>query len=275
MLASSCLLNACNGSSAAPVPPPPALVRAVHGSADAPKVDIFVYKQGTPRPATPAVAAAAYPQITNYLSLSPGAYTVDVVVSGSPSGTAAVASESVTVASGVQYSIVVGGLIAKNTLQFVNFVEPAETAGQTALIVHHASPFVQNALGGNVGVGVYDASATAPTTIPQLFGFQLTSGISGPATSGTVSGGEYFLSPLPAGLPAAVGFAAGAPGSGGSFSTLVSATPSQLASGLQNPTSSQQTLAADTTSAIPAGAHLSIFAIDTATAAQLIGTLDP
>ena len=39
--------------------------------------------------------------------------------------------------------------------------------------------------------------------------------------------------------------------------------------------SAEQQLAADTTSAIPAGAHLSIFAVDTTSAAQLIGTLDP
>jgi hypothetical protein len=248
----------------------------VHGSPDAGPVDIYVYAQGTARPSTPAVSAAAYPQITGYLSLPPGAYTVDVVdPAGSPSTTAAVASENVTVTSKVAYSIVVGGKVANKTLTFVNFVEPTETAGQTALIVHHASPFVQNALDGPVGVGVYDASQTAPTSIAQLFGFSLTTPISGPAASGAVSGGQYFLSPLPSGLPTAIGFAAGPPASGGNFTTLITATPSQLASGLKNPTSAQQTLAADTSSAIPAGAHVSIFAVDTTSAAQLIGTLDP
>ncbi len=272
-------LDACSsGSSAAPVskPPAPALVRAVHGSPDAGPVDIYVYPQGGSRPGTPTVSAATYPQITSYLNLSPGAYTIDVVdPAGSPSTTAAVASENVTVASNVAYSVVVGGKVSKKTLTFVNFVEPSEIAGQTALIVHHASPFVQNALGGPVGVGVYDASAAAPASIPQLFAFSLTTPASGPAPSGTVSGGEFFLSPLPAGLPAAIGFAAGPPGASGTFSKLITATPSQLAAGLKNPTAAQQELAADTTSAIPAGAHVSIFAVDTNAAAQLIGTLDP
>jgi hypothetical protein len=269
-------LGACSSHSSVTPTPQPALVRAVHGSPDAGPVDIYVYAQGATRPSTPTVAAAAYPQITGYLSVPAGPYTVDVIApAGSPSTTSPVATENVTVSSQVAYSIVVGGKVANKTLTFVNFVEPSETAGQTALIVHHASPFVQNALNGPVGVGVYDASKTAPTSIAQLFGFSLTTPISGPAASGAVSGGQFFLSPLPSGLPTAVGFAAGPPATGGNFTTLITATPSQLASGLKNPTAAQQELAADTSSAVPAGAHISVFAIDTTSAAQLIGTLDP
>jgi hypothetical protein len=251
-------------------------VRAIHGSPDAGPVDIYVYAQGTTRPTSATIKAATYPQITGYLSVPVGSYTVDVIApSGAASTTAPVASENVTVSANTQYSIAVGGQVGKGTLQFVNFVEPAEVAGQTALIVHHASPFVQNALNGPVGVGVYNSASAAPATIAQIFSFSLTSGISGPAASGAVSGGEFFLSPLPSGLPTAIGFAAGPPASGGNFTTLVTATPSQLASGLTSPTASEQALAADTAAAVPAGAHVSIFAVDTSSAAQLIGTLDP
>jgi hypothetical protein len=256
--------------------PQTASVRAIHGSPDAGPVDIYVYTQGTSRPTAATVKAATYPQITGYLSVPVGSYTIDVIApAGAASTTAPVASESVTVSANTQYSIAVGGKVGNGTLQFVNFVEPAEVAGQTALIVHHASPFVQKAINGPVGVGVYNSAAAAPASIAQIFSFSLTSGISGPAASGTTSGGEFFLSPLPAGLPAAIGFAAGPPAGGGNFTTLVTATPAQLASGLQNPTSSQQALAADTSAAVPAGAHVSIFAVDTSSAAQLIGTLDP
>lgn len=275
--AASLALAACSSSSTpSPSPTPaPAQVRAVHGSPDAGPVDIYVYKSGTSRPSSPTVGAAAYPQITNYLSIRPGTYTVDVIApAGSPSTTTPVASESVTVSSRTQYSIVVGGQLANSTLQFVNFVEPAETAGQTALIVHHASPFVQNALNAPVAVGVYDASQPVPATLPTLFTFSLVNP-SGPATSGNVSGGQFFISPLPNGLPAAIGFAAGPSAASGNFTVLIHATPSQLASGLKNPTSEQTELAQDTSSAIPAGGHLSIFAVDTKAAAQLIGTLDP
>ena len=279
--AASLALGACNSSSntspfRTPTPAPSlAQVRAIHGSPDAGPVDIYVYPAGTSRPGTPTVAKAAYPQITDYLNVPAGQYTVDVIApAGSPSTTAPAATENVTVAGSTQYSIAVGGQLAKHTLQFVNFVEPAETSGQTALIVHHASPYVQSAV-SPVGVGVYDSSKAAPASIPQLFGFSLSTSTSGPAASGKVSGGQYFLSPLPGGLPAAIGFAAGVPAGGGNFTTLITATPSQLAAPLQNKTAAQQQLAADTSSAIPAGAHLSIFAVDTKGAAQLIGTLDP
>jgi hypothetical protein len=276
--ASAFTLGACSSSSSTPSAPPAqtASVRAIHGSPDAGPVDIYVYAKGTSRPTSPTIKDASYPQITGYLNVPVGSYTIDVIApSGAASTTAPVATESVTVNANTQYSIAVGGKVGNGTLQFVNFVEPVEVTGQTALIVHHASPFVQNALNGPVGVGVYNSAAAAPPSIPQLFSFSLTTGISGPAAGGATSGGEFFLSPLPAGLPAAIGFAAGAPAAGGNFTTLVTATPSQLASGLQNPTSAQQTLAADTSAAIPAGAHVSIFAVDTSSAAQLIGTLDP
>jgi hypothetical protein len=277
LVTSAALTSACSSTHNAGVTPAPAnaSVRAVHGSPDAGPVDIYVYGQGGTRPSTPTVSAAAYPQITGFLSIPAGTYTVDVIApAGSPSTTTPVATENVTVTAGTSYSIVVGGSVTAKTLQFVNFIEPAEVAGQTALVVHHASPYVQNALNGPVGVGVYNAAAAAPATIPEVFSFSLASA-SGPAASGAVSGGEFFLSPLPAGLPAAIGFAAGPPAGGNTLTTLVTATPSQLAAGLKNPTTAETTLAADTSSAVPAGAHISVFAVDTSSAAQLIGTLDP
>jgi hypothetical protein len=275
----SLALAACSSSSpSSPVPSRTAQVRAIHASPDAGPVDIYVYK-GASRPSTPTVAAATFPQITNYLTIPVGTYSVDVIApAGSPSSTTPVASETVTVASNVQYSIAVGGKVSAKTLQFVNFVEPAETAGVTAVIVHHASPTVQSLI-NPVGVAIYDAAAAAggppaAGATTQLFTFSLTPS-SGPAASGSVSGGEFFLSPLPAGLPAAIGFAAGGPGGSSLASVAVYATPSQLASVLTQQTSAQAELAADSSSAFPSGAHLSVFAVDTATSAELIGTLDP
>ncbi len=270
-----------NSSSAPIAPSTPAAtgqVRAVHASPDAGPVDIYVYP-GSTRPSTATVTDATYPQITGYLTLPAGTFTIDVVPHGAPSTSAAVASEHVSVAANTHYSIVVGGTVAKNSLQFINFVEPPEIAGQTALVVHHASPFVQAAL-NPVGVGVYDAAAangSAPASATEVFAFSLKN-TSGPAASGTQPvDGEFFLSPLPSTLPAAVGFAAGSPTTLGSplASVAVYATPASLASVLTNKTAAQQALAADASSAVPAGAHLSIFAVDTAAAAQLIGTLDP
>jgi hypothetical protein len=278
MLTSSLALAACSGTAATSGPTPTAQVRAVHGSPDAGPVDIYVYA-GSTRPSTPTIAGATYPQITGYLTVPALPYTVDVLPKGAASTATAVASEKLTLGGNQQYSVVVGGKVGNGTLRFINFVEPAETSGQTALIVHHASPFVASAI-APVGVGVYNAATAGngpPSTATEVFAFNL-AGSSGPATSGAQPvDGEYFLSPLPSTLPTAIGFAAGAPSTPGSALTSIAvyATPAQLAAGLANPTSAEQALAADTSAAVPAGAHLSIFAIDTASAAQLIGTLDP
>jgi hypothetical protein len=279
--AASLALGACSNSSAPAAPfqsPPNAQLRAVHGSPDAGPVDIYVYS-GSSRPSAPTVAGATFPQITGYLSVPAGTYTVDVLApAGVASTTTPVATEQVSVSANTQYSVVVGGKVKAGTLRFINFVEPQETAGTSAVIVHHASPVVQS-LVAPVGVAVYNVATAGgkppvPSATVQIFSFSLAAN-SGPAASGTVSGGEFFISPLPNGLPAAIGFAAGAPGTTTLKSVAVSATPAKLASVLTQQTPAQATLAADTTSAFPAGAHLSVFAIDTATSAELIGTLDP
>jgi hypothetical protein len=252
-----------------------ALVRAIHGSPDAGPVDIYVYETGAKRPSKPTVGDAEFPQITNFLSLKPGSYTIDVVApAGAKSTTKAVASEKVTVKADTRYSVVVGGQVAKKTLRFINFVDPNESSDKTALTVHHASPYVQSAI-DKVGVGVYNAADKVPAKIADVFEFSLATGISGPAADGKVDGGEFFLSPLPDGLPKKIGFAAGIPETGGDFKTLISATPSELAKDLKHPTADETALAKDTASEVPAGAHLSIFAVDTKSAAELIGTLDP
>ncbi len=276
-LAAALAVTACSNSSNS-VPLADGQVRAVHASPDAGPVDLYVYS-GSARPSSPTVSDATYPQITGYLSLPAAQYTVDVLAHGAASNSKAVASERVVVNPNTQYSVVVGGKIGSGTLQFINFVEPSEVSGQTALVVHHASPFVQSAI-APVGVGVYDAAAAnggAPSSATEVFAFSLKSP-SGPAVSGAQPGdGEYFLSPLPTTLPAAVGFAAGGPSGPGSplASIAVYATTPQLAIPLTNKTAAQTALAADTSAAVPAGAHISIFAIDTAAAAQLVGTLDP
>jgi hypothetical protein len=261
-------------------------VRAVHGSPDAGPVDIYVFPKGGTQSATPGIANLQYPGITSYYPVAAGTYTVDVYAAGTQT---LLASETITGAANQQLTTVVAGQVANSTVQFQNFVEPVETAGVAAAIVHHASPAV-NAAVSPVAVGVYTASssgAPAASSTIQAFTFALatatatTPGLSGPAAPGTTSGGEYFA-PLSAALPTPLGFAAGAPGTGGQLGSVATfTTVSGLATAL-NPagyglTSLESTLAADTANAVPAGAHVSVFAVDSVTNPPgiLIGTLDP
>lgn len=264
---SSLALAACNTNDSTPAAPVTTQVRAVHGSPDAGPVDIYVYAQGAAIPTSPTLSNVSYPAVSPYLKVPAGAYTVAVFAHGAASSGTPVASENVSANANGQYSIVVAGQVATKTLQFVNFVEPAETAGQSALIVHHASPAVQAAV-APVGVGTYNPqtnpSPTAAQT-QQLFAFSLMSP-SGPAQSGQVIGGQFFVAPIPSAItsaPAAVGFAAGAPATanGQPLGSVALATP----------------LTTLLPSGIPASGHVSVFAIDapSPSLAQLIGTADP
>jgi hypothetical protein len=264
-------------------------LRAVHGSPDAGPVDIYVFASSATQPSTPTVPNLQYPGITPYLSLPVGTYTVAIDKAGT---TTQIATETITAKTAAQQlTSVVAGTVASSTVQLQNFVEPTETAGTSALIVHHASPAV-NAAVSPVGVGIYAASgsaAPAAASTTEVFAFALaagsltTPGLSGPAPSATVSGGEYFLSPLPNSLPSSIGFVAGAPGTlGGALgSVATSATASGLATALSTSgyglSPLETALAQDTANAVPAGAHLSIFAVDSTTTPPgiLIGTLDP
>jgi hypothetical protein len=264
-------------------------LRAVHGSPDAGPVDIYVFASTATQPTTPTVPNLQYPGITPYLSLPTGTYTVVIDKAGTSTQ---IATETITAKTAAQQlTSVVAGTVANSTVQLQNFVEPTETAGTSALIVHHTSPAV-NAAVSPVGVGVYAASsaaAPAAAATTEVFAFALalgsltTPGLSGPAPSGTVSGGEYFLSPLPSTLPSPIGFAAGAPGTlGGALgSVATSTTLSGLGTALNTAgyglSPLETALAQDTANTVPAGAHLSIFAVDSTSTPPgiLIGTLDP
>ena len=285
-------LSACNGGNPSLTPQPGqtfGFVRSVHGSPNAGAVDIYVYPTGLPLPSVPSFSNVRYPAITPYLQLAAGNSTIAVYPQGQR-GTATL-SESVQVISGEHITAAVTGIFGgtNNNLGVTNFIEPPTTPGQASITVHHASPSQVTPPNPNpIGVGIYDSTGPASANT-QLFVFSYTSGTSGPAASGTVSGGQWFLSPLPTtGIPAEIGFVAGQPGAaspvaGGSLATVdTAATLQQLAtnsaSGFQN-----ATLAGNAQNTFPAGGHLSIFAVDRNSGGNtaglpggtLIGTLDP
>ncbi len=264
-------------------------VRAVVGSPDAGPVDIYIFASTGAQPAKPLFANVHYPGITAYVALPTTSYTIAFDRAGTLTqlGTETLGGTT----SGSQVTAALAGQVGPSTLQLQNFIEPVETAGTTALVVHHASPAIDAQI-SPIGIGAYpaDSSATpgaAYTT--QLFRFvlapstALAPGTSGPAATGTVSGGQYFVAPIANTLPSPLGFAAGAPSSsGGALTTVVAAsTLSELATNLSavgyGRSTLAQTLAQNTTNAVPSGAHFSVFAIDSTSSAPgiLIGTLDP
>ena len=207
-------------------------------------------------------------------------------------------TETIAVDPNTQVTAAVTGEVAGGSIGYTNFIEPSETAGQSALIVHHAAPGLTGALASidPLGFAVYDATvagggnpsngiAPVASITTQLFSFSFQSaalGPSGPATSGQTAGGQFFLSPLAANFPAAIGFAAGTPAADGSPLGAISASalPTQLATNTTLPNTTLKNL---TSERLPAGAHLSIFAVDNIPVSNglapqpltLIGTLDP
>lgn len=304
-------VSACDLDSGGSKPPPPdggptgapggqAQVRAVHGSPDAGPVDVYIYATSASLPGSPTISNLRYRAISNYVNVSSGAYNVDIYPQGRRANPV-IPTESINVNSGQQVTAAVTGEVAKATIGFTNFVEPAETPGQAALIVHHAAPILTGVANLDpIGVGYYDANVAgggnpsngnipvaaitkellAFSNLPSPSGAAIASG---PAPSGQAPvDGEFFVAPLPANLPTAIGFAAGSPVSDGAplASIIASALPTQLAT---NTTLPNSTLQNDTSERLPAGAHLSIFAVDNTTATNgatpppvtLIGTLDP
>ena len=299
--------SACDLDNGGSKPPPPdngptsspgqASVRAVQGSPDAGPLDVYVYPSGASLPNSPTIGNLRYRAISNYVNVSSGSYNVDVFVQGRRS-TPLTPTETIAIDPGTQVTAAVTGEVANGSIGYTNFIEPAVSAGQSALIVHHAAPGLTGALASidPLGFAVYDANvagggnpsngiAPIASITTQLFSFSYQSaavGPSGPAPSGQTVGGQFFLAPIPANFPAAIGFAAGAPAADGSPLGAISASaiPTQLATNTTLPNTTLKNL---TSERLPAGAHLSIFAVDNIPVSNglapqpltLIGTLDP
>jgi hypothetical protein len=286
-------LASCSGGGSSSTPPQQAVVgtfstRVVNGSPDLGPVDIYIYSSTGSQPAQPIIANLQYPGISNYVAYPAGTYTIAIDQAGTTTQLGSAQLGGTT--TGEIVTTAIAGQVANSTLQLQSFIEPAETSDQAALIVHHASPALNSAI-SPIGIGAYAATTSAApsaTATTQLAKFSIAStggttfASSGPATSGNVVSGEYFVSPLPSTLPSPLGFAVGAPGASGTLAAVsTSTTLSGLAANLSTMgyglTPNSKTLAADTGNTLPAGAHLSVFLVDSTSSGPgiLIGTLDP
>jgi hypothetical protein len=117
-----------------------ARVRAVHAIPDAPNVDIYVN-------GGKALSNVPFFTVSDYLSLRPGSYRVQVVPAGArPSSSTAVIDGRVTVTAGNDYSIVARGTLAEGDAAGVGATilndnnQPPAVVGQARVRVAHFSP---------------------------------------------------------------------------------------------------------------------------------------
>jgi hypothetical protein len=127
--------------------PPPdmgdgAMVRVIHGSPDAPAVD--VYAEGV---ATPLITNLAYGQTSDYLNLDAGTYNIQLRAAGAdPSSTPAFETGDLTIPEGAKITALAAGLLSSSSaddkfrvLTYAeNFTAPG--AGNAAVRIIHASP---------------------------------------------------------------------------------------------------------------------------------------
>ncbi len=109
-----------------------ARVRVVHASPDAPAVDILVNGNR-------AITNLAFPNGTDYVSLTAGQYRVQVVPAGQPAS-AAVIDANLNLAAGQDYTVAAVGQVANIRAQVYNDNNAAPAAGQAKVRVIHASP---------------------------------------------------------------------------------------------------------------------------------------
>lgn len=128
---------------------PQALVRLAHLSPDTPAVDVYLAQQGGPAPTV--VRDVSYGAVSDYLSLTPGAWTVDMRTAGAPATAAPLFDATATVAAGDAYSVLVtgtgGDLAATVTTDDLTPVP----AGQARARVVQASPRAADATFDAVG----------------------------------------------------------------------------------------------------------------------------
>ena len=135
----------CSDDDDSVVAPPPSMgegaeLRVIHSSPDAPAVDI--YAEGV---ATPLISGLGYGMTSDYLSLDPGTYNIQLRAAGSdPGSSPAFETGDVTIPEGAKITAIAAGLLSSmnaddefRVLTFAeDFVDPG--AGNAAVRIVHA-----------------------------------------------------------------------------------------------------------------------------------------
>ncbi|HEY0893881.1 MAG TPA: DUF4397 domain-containing protein, partial [Cellvibrio sp.] len=128
-------------------------LRVIHGSANAPAVDVLA-NNGV----TPAVSNLAFPAFTNYLNLPAATYNFKVVPTGTT--TPVVINADVPLANGTEYSLIAAGALANiGPLLLTDNNRKVATEAKVRLV--HAST-----LAGNVDIYVVAAGSSIANATP-------------------------------------------------------------------------------------------------------------
>jgi hypothetical protein len=161
-------------------------VRIVHGSPDAGAVDVRLNTT-----TGEAIASTIkYGSVGAYAAIPSGSYSIVILPAGG--STAKLTCATVSLAGGTNYTIVVGGTVAKGVgtsagLQCELFGEPtfSTPSGDYTLSIHHASP---------AAAAIGDSTVSFGTFTPGSTAYNLPSGTAsyaGSIASGLVSGSYY------------------------------------------------------------------------------------
>lgn len=111
-----------------------ARVRVIHASPDAPAVDVYANGNAV-------LQDVAFPAISDYLSVPPGEYQIEVFAAGSdPDTDAPVIDETLTLAAGTDYTVAAVGQLADISAAVFEDDNSATAPGKAHVKVIHASP---------------------------------------------------------------------------------------------------------------------------------------
>jgi hypothetical protein len=189
----------------APTPSPgKAIVRVVHGSADAPSVDVYVKGKDVP-----IVTGLSYGQTSAWLEVPPGSYEIELRAAPSkPTDAIAYKTDALAIEEGKKYTAIAAGLIgSQDTASSFRVLPLVETWGTTTGTSARVRVVHAGADAPTVGIDVGNDDPTKPE-VPSLARFADTGGdgIALPADTalwvGVDAGGDRVTSFTTPKLPA-------------------------------------------------------------------------
>ncbi len=169
-------------------------VRAIHGIADAPPVDIFAVVEDGDDIAL--FEGAPFKGVTNYIEVAGGDYVLDVAAAADNS-IVAIDDAAITLTDGVRYTALANNTLAMADLDLiVDDGRPLATAAQVRIF--HASQAT-----GAVDIYVTDDGVLGEMVMPAFTGVEYNTGMLAETGYVQLAPGDYFVTVTPTGTQTA------------------------------------------------------------------------